>query len=193
MCTIRLIRQIIQKDSLLVVQADLGVSPTRFHTLCLSIQGPPHEGFQPVHDDLNRLLGLVFEQFEQWPRVALHATAGNEDGERLECIGEHVPLAPAVSRCRAFRAEDDASGLSKGHVESIERMAPEEEGSGVKGHALKQILYVDGGTSDGAILYKVKGLDGRLIKDVKIGDAFLCEKRACDLAALGTGGEKEWG
>lgn len=186
MRTIRLIREIIQKDSLVVARANLGVSPARFHTLCLSFQGTPHEGFQPVHDDLNRLLGLVFEQFEQWPRVALHATASNEDREALEGIGEHVPLAPAVSRCGPFRAEDDASGLREGHVEGVERMAPEEEGSGVKGNALKQILYVDGGASGGAVRNKVNGLGRRLIKDVKIRDAFLCEEWACDLAALGT-------
>jgi hypothetical protein len=185
MRTIRLIREIIQKDSLLVARANLGVSPTRFHTLCLSIQGPPHEGFQPVHDDLNRLLGLVLEQFEQWPRVALHASASNEDSERLEGIGKHVPLAPTVSRCGPFRAEDDASRLGEGQVEGVEGMTPEKEGSGVKGDALKQILYVDGGASSGAIRNKIKCLDGRLIKDVKIGDAFLCEERACNLAALG--------
>jgi hypothetical protein len=185
MRTIRLIREIIQKDSLLVARANLGVSPTRFHTLCLSIQGPPHEGFQPVHDDLNRLLGLVLEQFEQWPRVALHASASNEDSERLEGIGKHVPLAPAVGRCGPFRAEDDASRLGEGQVEGVEGMTPEKEGSGVKGDALKQILYVDGGASSGAIRNKIKCLDGRLIKDVKIGDAFLCEERACNLAALG--------
>jgi hypothetical protein len=186
MRTIRLIREIIQKDSLVVARVNLGVSPTRFHTLFLSIQGPPHEGFQPVHDNLNRLLGLVFEQFEQWPRVALHTTASNEDREGLKGIGEHVPLAPAISRRGPFRAEDDTSGLRKGQVEGVERMAPEEECSRVKGNALKQILYVDGGTSDRAIRNKVDGLGGRQIKDVKIGDAFLCEEWACDLAALGT-------
>lgn len=116
MRTIRLIREIIQKDSLVVARVNLGFSPTRFHTLCLSIQGLPHEGFQPVHDDLNRLLGLVFEQFEQWPRVALHATTSYEDREGLEGIGKHVPLAPAVSRCGPFRAEDDTSGLRKGQI-----------------------------------------------------------------------------
>ena len=186
MRTIRLIREVIQKDGLIVARANLGVTPTRLHTLCLSIQSSPHEGFQPVHDDLNRLLGLVFEQFEQRPRVALHATASDEDGEGLECIGEHVPLAPTVSRCGAFRAEDDASGLGEGQVEGVEGMAPEEEGSGVKGDALKKILHVDGGASGRAIRNKVDGLGGRLIKDVEIGDAFLCEERACDLAALGT-------
>ena len=185
MRTIRRIREIIQKDGLIVARANLGLSPTRFHTLCLSIQGPHHEGFQPVHDDLNRLLSLVFEQFEQRPRVALHATASNEDGERLKGIGEHVPLAPAVSRCGPFRAEDDASGLCEGQVEGVEGMAPEEEGGGVEGKALKEILYVDGGTSGGAVRNEINGLGGRLIKDVKIGDAFLCEERACNLAALG--------
>src|SRR6267154_1337936 len=186
MRTIRLIREIIQKDSLVIARANLSVFPTRFHTLCLSIQGPPHEGFQPVHDDLNRLLGLVFEQFEQWPRVALHATTSNEDREGLEGIGEHVPLAPAVSGRGPFRAEDDASGLGEGQVEGVERMAPEEEGSGVKGNALKQILNVDGGTSGSAIRNKVDGLGGSLIKDVKIGNAFPCEEWACYLAALVT-------
>ena len=184
MRTIRRIREIIQKDGLVVTRADFGVSPARFHPLRLSIQGPPHEGLEPVHDDLDRLLGLVFEQFEQRPRVALHAAASDEDGEGLEGIREHVPLAPAVGRCGPFRAEDDASGLGEGQVEGVEGMAPEEEGSGVEGDALKQILYVDGGASGRAVRNEIKGLGGGLIKYVKIGDAFLCEERACDLAAL---------
>jgi len=111
--------------------------------------------------------------------------ASNEDGERLKGIGEHVPLAPAVSRSGPFRAEDDASGSHERQVEGVERMAPEEEGSRVEGDVLKQILHVNGGISGRTIRNKVKGLGGRLIKDVKIGDAFLCEERACNLTALG--------
>jgi hypothetical protein len=185
MRTIRRIHEIIQKDGLVVARANLGISPTRFHTLLLSIQGPPHEGLQPVHDNLNRLLGLVFKQFEQRPRVALHAAASDEDRERLKGICKHVPLAPAVGRRGPFRAEDDTSGLGEGQVEGVEGMPPEKECSGVKGNALKEILYVDGGTSGRTVRDEINGLGGRQIKDVKIRDAFLREERACDLAALG--------
>jgi len=108
----------------------------------------------------------------------------DEDRERLEGIGEDDPITPAVSRCGPFWAEDDASGLGEGQVEGTEGMALEEEGSSVKGNTLKKILYIDGGTSGHATCNKIKGLGGRVIKEVKIGDAFLCEEWACDLAAL---------
>ncbi len=186
MRTISLIRKIIQKNSLLVARANLGVSPIRFHTLSPTFQSLSHEGFEPVHDNLNRLLGLVFEQFEQRPGVALYATTSDKDGERFERVGEHIPLAPTVGRCGPFRAEDNASRLREGQIKRVERVAPEEEGSRVEGDALEQILYVDGGTSGRAIRNKVKCLGRRQVKDVKIGDAFLCEEWARDLATLGT-------
>jgi hypothetical protein len=69
-------------------------------------------------------------------RSSLHATASDEDGEGLKGIGEHVPLAPAIGRCGAFRAEDDASWSGEGQVE---------------GDALKHISHVDGGISGRAV------------------------------------------
>ncbi len=108
----------------------------------------------------------------------------DKDHECLEGIGEDVPITPAVSRCGPFWAEDDVSRLGEGQVKGTEGMAPEEEGSGVEGNVLKEILYVDGGTSGRVIRNKIKGLGGCVIKEVKIGDVFLCEEWACNLAAL---------
>ena len=65
-------------------------------------------------------------------RSSLHATASDEDGEGLKGIGEHVPLAPAIGRCGAFWAEDDASQLSEVQIEGVEDMAPEEKGSSIR-------------------------------------------------------------
>jgi hypothetical protein len=88
---------------------------------CLAIVSSPHEGLEPVHDDLDGLLGPVFEQFEQRQRVALHVMASDEDGHALERIGEHIPLAATANRCRPVgpRTVDDASRLCKRHVERV--------------------------------------------------------------------------
>ena len=171
------------------MRADLGVS---LHTLRLAVHGPPHEGLEPVHDGLNRLLGLVLEQLEQRPRVALHATARDEHSNALERIRELVPLAAAVGGRRALWAEDDTPGLRQGQVERVERVAPEEERGRVEREALQEILHVDGRICSRAIRDEVERLGGRLVKDVEIGDAFLCEERAGDLAALGTNEKKKW-
>lgn len=87
-------------------RTDLGVS---LYTPRLAIVSSPHERLEPVHpvhDDLDGLLGLVFEQLDQRPRVALHAMASDEDGHALEGFGEHISLAATANRCRPLRAED---------------------------------------------------------------------------------------
>ena len=179
--TISPIREVVQKDGVLVVRASLGVS---LHALSLAIHRPPHKGLEPVHNDLNRLLCLVLEQFEQRPRVALHATTSDEDSNGLERVGELIPLAAAVGGRRPLRAEDDTPGLREGRVERVERVAPKKEGGRVQGEALQEILHVDGRIRGRAIRDEVERLGGRLVEDVKVGDAFLCEERAGDLAAL---------
>jgi hypothetical protein len=45
--------------------------------------------------------------------------------------------------------------LRERQVEGVDGMAPEKEGSGVKGNALKEILYVDRGTTGRAIRNKI--------------------------------------
>ena len=105
--------------------------------------------FEPVHDHLNGFLGLVLEQLEQRPCVALHAAACDEDREGLKRIGEYVPLAATVGRCRTLRAKDDSPGLGEGLVERVERVAPQKEGRRVERKTLQQVLDVYGSVGGG--------------------------------------------
>ena len=152
--------------------ADFGI-PVPFLTPGFAIQGFPHEGLEPVQDDLNRLLRLILEQLEQWPGVALHASASDKDGDGLERIGELVPFCGAVGRCRAFRAKDNSPRLHERLVKRVERMTPQKEGGGVEGTALQQVLNVDGCGGGGTIRDEIEGLDGSLLEYVKVGNAFL--------------------
>lgn len=123
--TIRPISEIIQENGILIAGADFGSSTSvRLPPFSLAIDGLFYERFEPVHDDLYRTLSLVPEEFEQWPRVALHAPASYKNGEGLECICEYVPLAAAICRRRTLRTEYDTPGLGEGLVEGVERSAP---------------------------------------------------------------------
>jgi hypothetical protein len=139
---------------------------------------------QPIHDHLNGLLGLVLEQLEQGPGVTLDASTCDEDCDRLERIGEHVPFAGTVGRSRTLGTEDDPSGLCEGLVERVEGVAPQKEGGGVEGETLEEVLHVYGSVGRCTVRDEVEGLSARLLKDVEVRDAFLCEERAGDLAAL---------
>jgi hypothetical protein len=66
-------------------------------------------------------------------------------------------------------------------------MAPQKEGSGVEGKTLEEILYVYGSVGCSTARDEIEGLSGRFLKDVEVRDAFLCEERAGDLAALNQG------
>jgi hypothetical protein len=149
--------------------------------------------FEPVHDHLNGLLGLVLEQLEQRPCVALHAAACDEDGDGLKRIGEYVPLAATVGRCRTLRAKDDSPGLGEGLVERVERVAPQKEGRRVERKTLEQVLDVYGSVGGGTARDEIEGLSGGLLEDVEVRDAFLCEERAGDLAALNSGVKVSFG
>ena len=190
--TVSPISEVIQKDRFIVSCADHGISLC-FPTLGFALQRSPHVGLQPVHDDLNRPLGLVLEQLEQRPGVTLHASACDKDRDGLERIGEHVPLAGTVGRSRPFRAKDDSPGLGQGLVKGVERMAPQKEGGCVEGKALEQVLYVYGSVGRSTARDEIEGLSGSLLKDVEVRDAFLCEERTGDLAALDEGVEVSFG
>jgi len=65
-------------------------------------------------------------------------------------------------------------------------MAPEKEGSRVKGEAgkvLQEILDVDECIHCSMIHNEVEHLGRRLVKNVQVGDASLCEEQMSDLAA----------
>lgn len=146
-------------------------------------------GLEPVHDHLNGLFGLVLEQLEQRPGVTLHASASDEDRDGLERIGEYVPLAAAIRRCGTLRAKDDTSWLRERLVERVERVTPEKQGGGVERETLQQVLDVYGSVGGGTARDEIESFHGSLLKDAKVRDAFLCEERAGDLAALSEDGE----
>lgn len=119
----------------------------------------------------------------------MHASASDKDRDGLKRIGEYVPLAATIRRCGTLRAKDNTSGLREWLVERVERVTPQKQGRRVERKTLQQVLDVYGSVGGGTAGDKIESFHGSLLKDVKVRDAFLCEERAGDLAALSEGGE----